>query len=245
MIKVANWCWDRFAIFNKDSSEEGKSELNQLWLRLNRALDGELTPDETRYKGSYYDSESKCLKESEDCHVANDWYGNIFVVHGEKPDTIEGCRGSIQDLRFEDTGAGEAIFIDAETAWSPMDDKIAEMLDKYYEHLGFVFTAEEPGNCIYVNTDRDGDFFVERWKLDGEILGDYISDYIDCYFENESQVEDALDIIDEKVKEKYPEYKGSKDPVLSNGARIDKILEFCKEHGDEDAWMYLYEFEYE
>jgi len=55
------------------------------------------------------------------------------------------------------------VRIDMETAWGPLQEVWDLMADKY--DLVYVYIAEEPGCEVYVNTDDEGRFFVDRYLL--------------------------------------------------------------------------------
>lgn len=84
-----------------------------------------------------------------------------------------GCRGELWERPIMQDGA---ITFGCETAWGPYEDLWEEIL-KFYPALQYVFTAEEPGCEVYINSDTEGKFFTEKYRIesyDGEI-----SEYLD------------------------------------------------------------------
>ena len=84
------------------------------------------------------------------------------------------------------------------------------LLKRHYKTLKQVTLAEECGMGIYINTDKDHEFFSERYVLD-------IVDYDYLYFDTE---EEALKSINEIV----PKLSGIKN------IKFDSITEF-------DSWL--------
>ena len=104
--------------------------------------------------------------------------------------------------------------IETISAWMPRVDEFYKLVDeKYNREISIVFEAEEFGCGLYYNTDIDGRFLKDRYKVDYHLKKDTIK-----YFERFSDVIsylkkifpkakvsifDDLNIIEEKVQAAY------------------------------------------
>lgn len=78
------------------------------------------------------------------------------------------CRGEIQEIgEIQATFVGNmpCFIIGTETAWSPTSEMWDAILEKY-EGVFTVYTAEEPGNGIFVNTYDMGYCFTDRYRFE-------------------------------------------------------------------------------
>ncbi|WP_455630543.1 hypothetical protein [Megamonas sp.] len=88
--------------------------------------------------------------------------------------------------------------IETVSAWMPQVDEFYKLIDeKYDRNISIVFEAEEMGCGIYYNTDIEGRFFKDRYKIDYYLKQDIVR-----YFE---RFDDAIDYI----KEIFPKAKVS------------------------------------
>lgn len=78
--------------------------------------------------------------------------------------------------------------IQIESAWCPAIDRIKEWVQSIYPNIDVVGTCEEPGNCVYVNTDVDGNFYTTRYAL--SICKD--DECIDRYYDSLVEVNEVL-----------------------------------------------------
>ena len=107
--------------------------------------------------------------------------------------------------------------IQIESAWCPAIDRIKEWVQSIYPNIDVVGTCEEPGNCVYVNTDVDGNFYTTRYAL--SIYKD--DECIDRYYDSLIEVNEVLDPILgvpkdcdlETVCQKIVEYNNSEEEV--------------------------------
>lgn len=107
--------------------------------------------------------------------------------------------------------------IQIESAWCPAIDRIKEWVQSIYPNIDVVGTCEEPGNCVYVNTDVDGNFYTTRYAL--SICKD--DECIDRYYDSLIEVNEVLgpilgipkDCDLETLCEKIVEYNNSEDEV--------------------------------
>ena len=99
----------------------------------------------------------------------NGWLGNVAMRHGMDWEKVS-CRGHFDDLTdgglYENPNAGDFYFMfRTETAWGPTKE-LWECVVEKYKGVSFVYTAEEPSNDIFINTDGTGFYFSERFLLD-------------------------------------------------------------------------------
>lgn len=78
--------------------------------------------------------------------------------------------------------------IQIESAWCPAIDRFKEWIQSIYPNIDVVGTCEEPGNCVYVNTDVDGNFYTTRYAL--SIYKD--DECIDRYYDSLIEVNEVL-----------------------------------------------------
>lgn len=107
--------------------------------------------------------------------------------------------------------------IQIESAWCPAIDRIKEWVQSIYPNIDVVGTCEEPGNCVYVNTDVDGNFYTTRYCLDICRNDEYRSEYYDSLVEVNEVLGPILDIPKdcdlETVCQKITEYNNSEEEI--------------------------------
>lgn len=152
---MPNWCYSEYAFTGP------KIALEDLHEKINRYT------SKPRYDGS--EVKHYCF--------GRFWLSNIVGGFGLDPEQ-ERCRGEVFDINLTD----EALFVSTETAWSPMPTMWENILEKHYAddngvpYVSFVFAAEEPGMCIYVNTDTEHWFFREKYLLsDNNKIQEYVN----------------------------------------------------------------------
>ena len=107
--------------------------------------------------------------------------------------------------------------IQIESAWCPAIDRFKEWVQSIYPNIDVVGTCEEPGNCVYVNTDVDGNFYTTRYTL--SIYKD--DECIDRYYDSLIEVNEVLgpilgvpkDCDLETVCRKIIEYNNSEEEI--------------------------------
>jgi len=96
--------------------------------------------------------------------------GYLYTVlqeHSINPDNLS-CRGEILDIGEIETTFVEKLpcfTIGTETAWSPTSEAWEAILEKY-KGIFTVYTAEELGNGIFINTDVQGYCFTDRYRFE-------------------------------------------------------------------------------
>lgn len=120
--------------------------------------------------------------------------------------------------------------IETVSAWMPRVDEFYKLVDeKYNRDISIVFEAEEFGCGIYYNTDIEGRFFKDRYKVDYHLKKDTIK-----YFERfsdvigylkkifpkaEVSIFDDINVIEEKVQAAYA--MAEKDECFFNLDRFE------------------------
>lgn len=107
--------------------------------------------------------------------------------------------------------------IQIESAWCPAIDRFKEWVQSIYPNIDVVGICEEPGNCVYVNTDVDGNFYTTRYAL--SICKD--DECIDRYYDSLIEVNEVLgptlgipkDCDLETVCQKITEYNNSEEEI--------------------------------
>jgi len=135
------------------------------------------SPTETK------DFREKILSALKKAEKTSQW--SLYTIYEEfgyerqkilEDDTLNYIRGTIEDVSnvHYDEKYGSYIHISYESAWSPMLDGFDYLLSHHYNTLKQVTLCEECGNCVYINTDKTGYFFEEKYCL-------YVED-IDTYY---------------------------------------------------------------
>ena len=125
-------------------------------------------------------------------------------------------RGAITHCDSSVTYSDSIAYFKIETisAWMPRVDEFYKLIDEHYDReISIVFEAEEFGCGLYYNTDIEGRFFKNRYKVDYHFKEDTVK-----YFERFSDVIgylkkifpkakvsqfDDISIIEEKVQAAY------------------------------------------
>lgn len=165
---MANYCSNNIAFYSKD-----RAVLQDLFTKINDVLDNTNTH-------SIY---------------------QLILKHGyseEAAKKITDCRDYITyaEDKLTDLPCGYSYFkIDTESAWQPNMTTFFYLLqDKYANKISLVYTSEEPGSGVFINTDVDGLFFTDRYRIDYCVNNDYQTEYFSGFSE-------VIDYINEKLPE--------------------------------------------
>lgn len=185
---MPNWCSTTFSFYH-NGTKEGEAALADLHDKIE-----EYTKEPSRVKNGF----------------GPKWLGNVADGFGIDWNTVE-CRGEIIDITDVENDSGRRAFrVYTETAWGPMPDMWEKIIgQRYQDQIMFEYIAEEPGNGVFINTDREGIFFPDRYRAgieDGE-------EFYEEYFTSDEELEKFL-------KEKY----GIKEPTLDSARK--KAVEF-------------------
>lgn len=191
------------------------------WCYTNYAVEGDKQEIET-----LYDTMTELEERSEP--LVENGFGKTFLgclisaLGGDWKECY--CRGEWNDLDLQ----GGVLRFSTETAWSPCEDVI-EFLKEKFPSLEFYYQAEESGMCFYQTNDKEGKYFPERYLLSGEGLSDFFKDFDTCEYFN------TFDELVDWFKEKCGvEVKSLED--------IEELFEKWEEEKD-DAYCNIYEFE--
>lgn len=123
----------------------------------------------------------------------------VLLKHGyskEEAEKISDSRDYLSYMEFEltDKRCGYYAFkAETESAWQPNMTSFFQLLqDKYHNQISLVYVAEEPGSCIFINTDVDRLFFEDNYRLDYCVNNDYQTEYFAGFSE-------VIDYINEKL----------------------------------------------
>ncbi len=113
--------------------------------------------------------------------AAKNWIGHLLTAKGL---SISDSRGFILDYELYD----DYLMLNIETAWSPLREVYSEIAEAY--DLNYVFIAEEESCGVFINTDRDGRFFEDRYYVpstddidaDEEKLPELLKFFEDCWY---------------------------------------------------------------
>lgn len=178
-----------------------------------------VTGDEKEVRDLY--ETMKSLEDGEKSLVENGfgktWLGNLVTILGGDWNKIY-CRGEFSNLQIDsDYGA---VRFDTMSGWAELRET-RHFIQSKYPSLEFYYRSEEPGMCIYITNDEDGEYFPERILIedyDGE------SEYCETWHE-------AFQCIAEKT-----------GCEIHTRAEMNRVLEtYNKEH--ECCEIYVYKFD--
>lgn len=116
-----------------------------------------------------YEIGTKLLEVFEKSEDKQIHFSILFDILGCSNDNQPSVRAWINGVTLEDNGT---LYINYESAWNPIIESLNEVLEKYQPTLKQVTQCEECGNGIYINTDKEGLYFTDRYILDISIFGD-------------------------------------------------------------------------
>ena len=199
---MANYCSNNIAFYSKD-----RTLLQDLFTKINDVLDN--TNNHSIYQ--------------------------LILKHGyseEAAKKITDCRDYITyaEDKITDCPCGYSYFkIDTESAWQPNMTTFFYLLqDKYANKISLVYTSEELGSGVFINTDVDGLFFNDRYKIDCCIDNNYFTDYFT----------DFNDVI-EFIQEDYPKADVC---IYDNPEEIRNKVITAYGSNNEDSFFYLDRF---
>lgn len=134
------------------------------------------------------------------------------------------CRGIITDFYLDNLNEDEyRIVLYQETAWGPNNKMWKLIIDKYCPEAEFIYTAEEPGNEVYVSNDPD-------------VANTYMLDWADdCQYGLSRQ--EMFDILFSKLKEYKPNINFKVDEIS-----VDEIIEMLEAENYE-IYYHFFEFD--
>lgn len=146
-------------------------------------------------------------------HVITDAYGTKkFNFDGR-----DNFNWVSEDIEYIESMDAWTYNIQLESAWCPAIDRIKEWVQSIYPNIDVVGTCEEPGCCVYVNTDVDGNFYTTRYCLDICRNDEYNSEYYDSLVEVNEILGPILGIPKdcdlETVCQKITEYNNSEEEI--------------------------------
>lgn len=171
----------------------------------------------------FYDKLQKAISDTPKFITVNNgwgcgWLGNVMLTF--VPETLRlatndvSCenknirfRGQILYLcYFEDGESAPHIKMQVESAYEPMVEMWDWILKRCgYTDIKYVYTAEEPSDDIFINTDTKHRFFTDTYKIEV-----YINDNFYCnetqYLETEEEVLDFLNTVIKDLRERYKKH---------------------------------------
>lgn len=152
---------------------------------------------------------------------------------------------NIQDISaIEAHGTYRGFKVYQDDKWSPnlrFWDLIIEReytTDDGERMIDYVYEAEEPGCEIYINTDVDGEFFCDLYKVDAYLPKDlFCGEVMTEYFSSTEDLFDALKMLTEKILN----YDEADDVKLENF--INEYLQ--KHYPNSGYYLSVHEFKEE
>ena len=173
------------------------------------------------------------------------YFNSVYIAEqfGMDAKHIEwSCIQDISDIEAHGTYRGFKVYQDDK--WSPnlkFWDLIIEReytTDDGERMIDYVYEAEEPGCEIYINTDVDGEFFCDLYKVDAYLPKDlFCGEVMTEYFSSTEDLLDALKMLAEKILN----YDEADDVKLENF--INEYLQ--KHYPNSDYYLSVHEFKEE
>lgn len=147
------------------------------------------------------------------------WLGELVQELGYDWESVD-CRGDITAFFYDERGI---LTIMQETAWCEQVG-VREAISHRFPSIKVYFQEEEDGLELYSTNDRDGTYFPERFKIEGDNVCEYFM-----------SLEEAVSFLGEtygiEVAEKSVD--GVVKAIGDYTANLD------------DCWLSFHEFEYE
>ena len=135
---MPNWCSTTYAFYNASRSDD---------------------EDFTRFKDEMKKFLDKNLNTKSD---TDRWLGTLAKHFGFDTDNFPyGLRGWIVD--YEDNGDHFKIWV--EDAWCYHNGVFEMILENNFPEVAYVLIAEEPGCEVYVNTDADHKYLIDKYYV--------------------------------------------------------------------------------
>lgn len=152
---------------------------------------------------------------------------------------------NIQDISaIEAHGTYRGFKVYQDDKWSPNLEFWDLIIEKEYttddgdRMIDYVYEAEEPGCEIYINTDVDGEFFCDLYKVDACLPKDlFCGEDMTEYFSSTEDLLDALKMLAEKILNNDE----ADDVKLEN--YINEYLQ--KRYPNSDYYLSIHEFKEE
>lgn len=188
---MPNWCSTTYKFYA--DSETGKHQLKEFHAVLETAISE--NPSHT-ISTSFGDSWlGYVIQEFCPEHIC---YENDNITCHYKNQYIP-FRGNISS---SDEYENDVVTFSTETAWRPMPEMWDMILEsKGYTDIKYVYEAEEDGNCLYINTDKEKRFFTDKYYAEIN-FPDELS-YCSEYCEDEVELLEWLNNIIEEMKKAY------------------------------------------
>lgn len=146
----------------------------------------------------------------------NLWLGELVIELGLDWEKLR-CRGEITDYNCDE----ECVTIYQQTAWCEQEG-VRQAIETKFPSIKVYFLEEEPGCEVYYTNDINGDWFSERFLLDGEEVWEYF---------------ETIEEVSEYVNQTYG---------LTTKADLEDIQmqleEYVEGYDDDDFYLKLHEF---
>ena len=167
----------------------------------------------------------KVIDYKKDCHI--DKFFKLLGVPQEKLNEEYNTRAFI--CNFDINKENNALILSYESAWNPIIEDLNKILKKYKPSLKQVTWSEECGCGIYINTDREGLYFTDRYYLDMSTEGG--NDWNDNKYFN--CLEDAI----KAFKEFY-----EVNTEITTEEELRKEISKVRDRYDDDVYITFDEF---
>ena len=147
------------------------------------------------------------------------WLGELVIELGFDWEKYR-CRGEITDFNYDGEGL---LTIYQNTAWCEQEG-VRKAIQERFPTIKVYFREEESGCEVYYTNDLSGDWFPEKFLLDGEDVWEYF---------------ERLEELSKFLNDRYG---------LTTKADLEDIQmqlnEYVEGYEDEDFYLNLHEFQY-
>ena len=152
------------------------------------------------------------LGDGENWYYAKSFLDSCTSVH---------CIGHVDHIDDDIDERHEGVYdfeIISQDKWDPCIEMWKLILEKHYPEVKMVACAEEPGYAVYINTDKDGLYYFDRYFID--ILGGGLDS--SGTFETKDEV---LDFLEEILGTRF-----KFDDINQLEDDVDRLVEFLNKH---------------
>lgn len=147
------------------------------------------------------------------------WLGELVIELGFDWEIFR-CRGEITDFYYDGEGC---LTINQCTAWCEQEG-VRQAIEAKFPSIKVYFKDEEPGCEVYFTNDMTGEWFPERYLLDGEGVYEYF---------------ETLEELSKFLNDRYG---------LTTTVDIEDVQrqleEYVEGYEDDNFWLNLHEFQY-
>lgn len=183
---MPNWCSTSITFSGN------QKDIEKLYTPIAKVCEGKEFKDVKKEAGRIDNFLGDILVAADFAHFEKDTYGGTDVRMNNKEEAyaLSECRGGIIDYSIDIKNGEGTIRVDQEDAWSPKLSVWDYLINKWNLDVKYVYTAIEPGNCLFETTDP-----INKDKYYVEIVGAGFEDDIYEFLSKEGTVETLQEVV--------------------------------------------------